>query len=106
MVIRCGDDNCVDVLLLVEHLAIVGVDFRLGIGFKGWSGVVVINVAQSHNIFIFALAKVGRSHPPDSNPGDIQLFAGRRLAGTGDYMPRNDLESGSGSRSSEKFAAR
>ena len=91
-VIRRGDDNCVDVLLLVEHLAIVGVDFRLGIGFIGWSSVVVINVAPSHNVFFFALAKIGRSHPADPDPGDIQLFAGRRLAGTGDYMPRNDLK--------------
>ena len=57
-VVRSGDDNGFDVLLLVEHPAVIFVDFRLGIGLEGLCGIRVMDVAQCDDVLTSAILHV------------------------------------------------
>ena len=63
--------------LLVEHLAVVGVPFRLRVSLERFAGIVGIDVAQGDDVFGFQIGKVDGALAPDADARDVQLFAGR-----------------------------
>ncbi|MCX6894378.1 MAG: hypothetical protein NTZ16_02485 [Verrucomicrobia bacterium] len=89
-VVRRGDHHGVNVLLLLQHLAVVGVKLRLGITRDDRRGVGGVNVAQGHDVFTFEIAQVVFAHPADADAGDVQLLARRFLARTRDQPARQN----------------
>jgi len=87
-----SDHDCVDVLLLVEHLAEVGKDFGLGIFFEGVPGVVRVDVAQGDDIFAAELFEVGCALASNADSGNVDFFAWRSLSVETENVARNDHE--------------
>jgi hypothetical protein len=77
-VIRCGDDDRIDVFLSFEHLAKIGVHGGLRESFEYPRGVSDIHVTERDDVF--GLADVGDvrpAHASDADRGYVQLVAGR-----------------------------
>jgi hypothetical protein len=80
-VIGRGDHHRVDVLLLFEHSAEIDVGLGAGERFEGALEVVLLDVAEGHDVFGGETADVARAHAADADAGNVELFARRGLAG-------------------------
>jgi hypothetical protein len=87
VVVRCGDDNGVDVFLGLEHLAEIGVQFRLGKIFSVSRQRLLVHIAERDNILTRDAANIARAHSADSDRGDVEFLAWRRLARAAQDMP-------------------
>ena len=74
-VVGRGDHDRLDVLLFIEHLAVVGPDSCLGIFFEDFGGVVVVHVAQGDDVLGVEVFEVGGAHAADADAGDVEFFA-------------------------------
>jgi hypothetical protein len=88
--VRYGNHDRVDVLLLVEHLAEVRPLLRLGILLKDAPGVLLIHIAQGNDILAAALVEVPLAPPADPDAGDIELLARRHIPRPTQHLPRHD----------------
>ena len=93
-VVGRADDDRVDVLLLVEHLAEVLVPLRLG-NFVEDLGGGVQSTSHSATMFSVSHGRVVRPHAADADAGDVQLVARGGLVGAlpAQHVPRDDRES-------------
>jgi hypothetical protein len=76
--IRRGHNDRVDVFLLVQHLPVVFVLFRVRKSLERPRRLPPVHIAESHNVLARHLADVMPSLAADTDPGHVQLFAGRR----------------------------
>ena len=76
VVIGRGDDDGVDLLHLVEHLAVVGELLRLGILLEDAGGVALIHIAQRHDVLALHLAEVVGALAADADAGEVELLVG------------------------------
>jgi hypothetical protein len=78
------DEHRVDVLLRLEHLAEVGVVRGVGAALGGVAEVVLVDVAQRHDLRVGHLQDALDVLPPaagDADDGDGELLVGRDGAG-------------------------
>src|SRR5262249_7660711 len=88
----CGDEDGVDVFLLLEHPPVVFPTPGLGEFPKRPRGVSPIHIAQRDDILILKLVEVGAALPGHADPGEVQLLAGRRLAPQPEDRARDEVE--------------
>src|SRR5580765_6705145 len=62
-------DHGVDLLHLVEHLAVIGELLGMFILLKHVRGMVLVHIAQCHDVFAFHVAEVRSSLTSDTDPG-------------------------------------
>jgi len=96
-VIRRGNDDRVDILLLVDHLPVVLVGLGLRILGEYFGGVAGIDVTQRDDILTGALLEIVLPHAPHADGRDIQFPAGRSLAPGSDHVTGHNAECGNGS---------
>ena len=89
-VVGRADDDRVDALLPVEHLAEVLVLGGLGVLLERVGRVAPVHVAQGHDVLAGDLLDVPAALAADAHAGDVQLLAWWRLAGPAKHVPRND----------------
>ena len=91
-VVRGGDHYRVDLLLRLEHLAEIGVEFGLG----KLLGVAVqrpaVDVAQGHHVLAADPADISRAHSADPHARNVQLLAGRGLARSSQDVSGHDRQ--------------
>ena len=91
-----SDDDGVDVLLLVEHLAEIGVEGGLGLLLDRAAATAEIQVAERDDVLFGGIADVARADAAEADRGHVQLLVGRDRAG-GRIEPRaGDREGGGG----------
>src|SRR5262245_39514724 len=95
-VIRCGNDDCVDVPHLVQHNAVVLEGTCLRVFLERARGVAPINVAQRYNVLSGELAQIVSSLAGNADPGNVELRTGRGLASETQYSSRDDLNGACG----------
>lgn len=88
------DHNGVDVLLLIEHLAIVRIDFRPGIFFEDAPGVGGVDVAESDNVFVAELFQIVCTLAADADAGDVEFVVWRCASVEAEDVAGDDHESG------------
>ncbi len=96
MMIGRRDDNSVDLLHLVEHLAVIGELLRLGILLEDVARVVLIYVAKGNNVLALHVAQVITALAADANAGDIKLLIRGGCPAQAQHTARHHQESGSG----------
>ena len=79
-VVGRGDDDGVNVLLLVKHFAVVAKHSCLWVFLERLSGVVLVHVAKGHDVLRGARSDVVPSHASDTDACDVESFAGRLLS--------------------------
>ena len=89
-VIRRGDDQSIEVLLLlVEHLPEVFVDSGSGIEFERRRGELVVEVAKGDDLLVLAAGHIVLAHAADAHAGDPKLVAGSPVARSSEHVARN-----------------
>ena len=110
-VVGRGDDHAVDILLLFEHLAIIGVALRLAVSLLkldgGWVRLAIaapgsaghgrvhvpeVHIGQRDDVLppVHDLGRVGRALAAAADDGDVDRLARRQVAGPAQDMTRND----------------
>jgi hypothetical protein len=79
-VVGRGHDHGVDVLLLVEHLALIAIDFGPGKLLERLGGVTLVHVTERHDVLGGALLEVVVPYAANADAGDVELLARRLLA--------------------------
>ena len=89
-VVRRGHHDGVDLLLFVQHLAEVAIDLRLGVPLEDAGGVLVVYVAEGHDVVLaFDASDVGAALSADADSGDIEPLIGGRLGFFAEDAARN-----------------
>ena len=89
--VRRGDNQGVEVLLfLVKHLAGILIDPGARKGLEDWRGELVVEVAQSHDLFVLAAIQVILAHSADAHGGDGQFVARRLIIRAAQDMTGNN----------------
>ena len=99
-VIRRGDDDGVNVLLFVEHFAVIAIFYgpRIKRGDLG-RALAGIHIAQGHDVLVHrAFLDVIPAHAADADGGDVELAAGWRLAARAEDITGDDGKGGGGGR--------
>src|SRR6187397_1904795 len=94
LVIGRRDDDGVNVLLLIEHLAIVFILLRVGKAAEHPRGVRPVYVAKRDNVLAGHLADVLPALTADADARDVQLLDRRFRSTTSEDMAGNDHERG------------
>ncbi len=90
-VVGCRDDNGVDILLLLQHDAVVGVELGARVSFDRLGRVVRVDVAEGDDVFGLELVQVIGALAADADAGDVELIAGRCLS-QAKNVPGDDRE--------------
>ncbi len=88
--VRRGNHNSVDIALLVQHLPKIGIDLRFRIPLERLGRVLVVHVAQGHDVLAFELHHIALAHAADADTGDIELLAGRDISRSSQNVLRYD----------------
>ena len=88
--VRSNYHHRLDVLLFFQHYAVVAVPLGLRVGIVCLGRAIIVNVAQSDNVFTLHLAKVVDALTSHTDPGYIQLFTRRRMTGAAENVPRHN----------------
>src|ERR1039458_1907179 len=106
VVIRSSDDDSVDLLHLVEHLAVVGELLSLGILLEYVAGMVPVHIAQGDNILALQLAEIMGALSSDSDTGQVELLVRRGRSAQTEHRARNHHEGSRGKcRAAQELAA-
>ena len=101
-----GHGHRVDALrLAVEHLAIVLVAFRLGIGLERVFSALPIHVAQRVEVLAFHAPHVAAAHAAHADARDVELVARRPIAPPQD-VPWHDGERQAAAYPADEFPSR
>ena len=84
------DHHAVNLLHLVQHPAVIRELLRLGILLEDVRRVLLVHVAQGHDVLALHLAQVGPALPADTDAGEVQLLVGRARGA----QPRHDAGHG------------
>ena len=87
-----GDDHGVNVLLLLQHHAVVFIHSCVRILVKRFGGIVRIHVAQGHNVFRLHGAQIGSAHTAYANTGNIQFFTRRGVGRPAQHVTRYNVK--------------
>ena len=98
MMIRSGDDDRVDVLLFIEHLAIIFILFRFRKFFEGAGAVRPIDIAKCDDVFAAHSIDIAGALAGDADGGDVQAFIGGLRAVQTEHIGRDDHERAGGDR--------
>ena len=104
-VVGRSDEHGIDVLLLLQHHAVVLVSRGVGKRIEGFRGVAVVHIAERDDVSRTAGGQVVVAHAADADAGDVHLFARRRVARPAEHMARHDLEKTRGGGGFEKGAS-
>ena len=114
VVIRRGNNDRVDVLLLLEHHAVVLVLDRLGMQLERLAsrksllgGRAFVAVAQRDDVVALGdVRQVRRTHAVNvADNGDVDRVARRLEPGAAEHVARHDREAGRGGDRSHELAA-
>ena len=105
-VVGSGDDDRVEVGLVVEHAPVVGVGARLGIEGERARGVPEVDVAERRDVLAVAPPHVAPPAPADPDAGDVQGVARRLEPAPAEHAARHDHQGGGGRDPAEEAAAR
>ncbi len=89
-VVRRGDDDGIDVLLLVEHLAIVGPLAGVRVLLEHATRITLVHVAQGDDILATALVEVPFPATAKPDARDVELLARRNTPRTTEHVSRHD----------------
>ncbi|MBA7714337.1 hypothetical protein ES703_123357 [subsurface metagenome] len=103
--IRCSNDNGVEILLFLEHDPVVLVHLCLWISLEGFCSIIAVNIAQRNDILTFTLSQIAAAHTADTNAGNIELLARRRMRRTAQHMPGDNYKRRGSRCSLEKFTS-
>src|SRR5262245_14597615 len=74
--VRRGNGDGLDVFLLVEHLAKIGVLGQLGMGIEDVARTLAIDIAKGNDVLAADVAVIARPLPGAADDCDVQSFVG------------------------------
>jgi hypothetical protein len=105
-VVRRGDDDCVDIMLLFEHASIVSVAAGPWVTLERVASVISVDVTQSNDVMAFELGKIMGALPAHADAGDVQFVARRFRVGLTQDATGKDESRRNGCRRLDKASAR
>src|SRR5436190_16036636 len=93
-VIGCGDYDTIDIFLLLEHLAEIGVTRRLWELFEDPGGMGSVDVAEGNNVFVFELGDVMAALAAQADAGQVEFLIGGDGPIQSQDAAGNDLKGG------------
>ncbi len=74
--VRCGDNNSINIFLLFEHFAEIDVLFSPGVFSKNFTGIFMVNITKRNYIILIGkFFKITLARTSYTYAGDIQFFA-------------------------------
>ena len=88
--IRSGNHAGIDILLFIEHLAVIFPFFCFWICFEYFGSIIPVYITEGHNILAHHVPKVHCAFSTDPYTGDIQFITGRDVTQPAYHMTRKD----------------
>src|SRR5438552_397559 len=100
--IRRAHNHCIDAFFLVQHLTKILIPFSVRIFIESVSGMILIHIAQSHNVLAADLLQVRGALATDANARDIEFVIGRGFTCSTEHPRFQHHEGGNGRRVAEE----